>query len=146
MGTISKIFFATHWLLSLVCNKQSKREIKFHETRRKKNIHNTTKKNYSNRSFWGTQTCPKNAQQRWFLHNICPYIFFFFSCFSVCFFALCLSSIKVQILWEGHKIWKNLPPPTTISQIFVAFSEKLNFTVVFLDSDPNKGILNIVSR
>ena len=50
--------------------------------------------------------------------------------------------IKVQILWEGHKIWKNLPPVLTkqlfllssvktsgrFFQIFVAFSEKLDFT------------------
>ena len=69
-----------------VCNKQSKREIKFHETRRKKNIHNTTKKN-SNRSFWGTQTCPKNAQQRWFLHNICSHFFFFSFMFLYLFFC-----------------------------------------------------------
>ena len=51
--------------------------------------------------------------------------------------------IKVQILWEGHKIWKNLPPVLTkqlfllssvkksgrFFQIFVAFSEKLDFTL-----------------
>ena len=48
---------------------------------------------------------------------------------------------KVKKLWEGHKIWKNLPPVLTkqlfllssvktsgrFFQIFVAFSEKLNF-------------------
>ena len=50
-------------------------------------------------------------------------------------------SIKVQILWEGHKIWKNHPPVLTeqlfllssvkisgrFFQIFVDFSEKLDF-------------------
>ena len=49
---------------------------------------------------------------------------------------------KVKTLWEGHKIWKNLPPVLTkhlflhssvktsgrFFQIFLAFSEKLNFT------------------
>ena len=46
--------------------------------------------------------------------------------------------VKVKILWEGHKIWKNLPPVLTkqlfllsssgrFFQIFVAFSEKLDF-------------------
>ena len=49
-------------------------------------------------------------------------------------------SFKVHIFWEGHKIWKNLPPDLTqqlsllsnvktsgrIFQIFVAFSEKLD--------------------
>ena len=48
---------------------------------------------------------------------------------------------KVQTLWEGHKIWKNLPPDLTkqffllssvktsgrFFKIFVAFSEKLDF-------------------
>ena len=48
---------------------------------------------------------------------------------------------KVQTLWEGHKIWKNLPPVMTkqlfllssvktsgrFFQIFVALSEKLDF-------------------
>ena len=48
---------------------------------------------------------------------------------------------KVKTLWEGHKMWKNLPPVLTkqmfllssvktsgrFFQIFVAFSEKLNF-------------------
>ena len=48
---------------------------------------------------------------------------------------------KVKTLWEGHKIWKNIPPVLTkhlsllssvktsgkFFQIFVAFSEKLNF-------------------
>ena len=81
-----------------VCNKQSKREIKFHENEAEKK-HTQQKKISSNRSFWGTQTCPKNAQQRWFLHNICCIFFLFqFSCFSVCVFALCLSSISVVFL------------------------------------------------
>ena len=49
---------------------------------------------------------------------------------------------KVKMLWEGHKIWKNLPPVLTkqlfllssvktsgrFFQIFLAFSEKQNFT------------------
>ena len=49
---------------------------------------------------------------------------------------------KVQILWKGHKIWKNFPPVLTkqlfllnsikrsgmFFEIFVAFSEKLDFT------------------
>ena len=54
----------------------------------------------------------------------------------------CSSNLdKVQILWEGHKIWKNFPSVLTKKllllssvktrrrsfQIFVAFSEKLNF-------------------
>ena len=51
-------------------------------------------------------------------------------------------TIKVKTLWEGQKIWKNLPPVLTkqlfilsniktgrrLFQIFVAVSEKLNFT------------------
>ena len=50
----------------------------------------------------------------------------------------------VQTLWEGHKIWKNLPPVLTkelvllsslktsgrFFQIFVAFSEKLDFMLL----------------
>ena len=50
---------------------------------------------------------------------------------------------KVQALWEGHKIWKNLPPVLTkqlfllitskqvgdFFQIFVAFSKKLDFNM-----------------
>ena len=53
-----------------------------------------------------------------------------------------LSFIKVKTLWEGHKIGKKFPPVFTkqlfllssvktsgiLFQIFVAFSEKLNFT------------------
>ena len=49
--------------------------------------------------------------------------------------------VKVKTLWEGHKIWKNLPPFLTkqlfslsivktsgrFFQIFVDFSEKLDF-------------------
>ena len=49
---------------------------------------------------------------------------------------------KVQTLWEGHKIWKNLPPVLTkqlfllcilkisgrFFQIFVALSKKLEFS------------------
>ena len=51
--------------------------------------------------------------------------------------------LKVQTLWEGHKIWKTLPPVLTkqlfllssvkksgrLIQIFVALSEKLNFII-----------------
>ena len=51
---------------------------------------------------------------------------------------------KVETLWEGYKIWKNQPPVLTnqlfllssvkicgrFFQIFVAFSEKLNFNVI----------------
>ena len=50
-----------------------------------------------------------------------------------------LKIIKVQFFWEGHKNVRNLPygfeicwvkvkTMRTIAQIFVAFSEKLNFT------------------
>ena len=49
-----------------------------------------------------------------------------------------VTSIKVQLLWEGHKNLQNLPhgldiylvniqTMRKIVQIFVAFSEKLNF-------------------
>ena len=47
------------------------------------------------------------------------------------------SGVKVKILWEGRKIWKNLPPVLTklnsvktsgrLFQIFVVVSEKLHF-------------------
>ena len=38
---------------------------------------------------------------------------------------------KVQLSWEGHKNWRNLPHGFDIYLIFVAFSEKLNFTENF---------------
>ena len=49
--------------------------------------------------------------------------------------------IEVQLFWEGHKNLRNLPhgldiylvnvqTMRTIAQIFVAFSEKLNFTIL----------------
>ena len=55
---------------------------------------------------------------------------------------------KVKTLWESRKIWKNSPPVLTkqlfllssvktrgrFFQIFVDFSEKLNFTLKFLRS------------
>ena len=58
---------------------------------------------------------------------------------------------KVQIWWEGQKIWKNLPPVLTkqlfllssvktsgrFFQIFVASLEKLNFTNVIWLRMPN---------
>ena len=66
----------------------------------------------------------------------------------LCFLFVTLSQwdeilCKVQLLWEGHKIWKNLPPVLTkqlfllrsfetsgrFFQIFVAFSEKLDFKI-----------------
>ena len=64
---------------------------------------------------------------------------------SSCSFAAKKEFDKVKILWEGHKIWKNLPPVLTkqlfllssvktsgrFFQIFVAFSEKLDFTIYF---------------
>ena len=54
--------------------------------------------------------------------------------------------LTVKTLWEGHKIWKNLPPVLTKQlfllnsvktsgtyfSIFVAFSEKLHFTPNYL--------------
>ena len=53
-------------------------------------------------------------------------------------FVSCLFYSKLQILWESHKIWQNIPPffgnylvPLKqigiFFQIFVAFSEYLNF-------------------
>ena len=43
---------------------------------------------------------------------------------------------KVQILWEGHKIWRKLPPLLEFSfQNFVAFSEYLNFTYLYWWTD-----------
>ena len=71
---------------------------------------------------------------------------------------------KVEILWEGHKIWKNLPPVLTkqmfllssvktsgrFFQIFVAFSEKLDFMInlfsFFLDHFPPTFIHSCVVR
>ena len=68
---------------------------------------------------------------------------------------VCLIFFKVKTLWEGHKIWKNLPPvlPKQLFllssvktsgrffQSFVAFSEKLNFTATSQEElafeDPN---------
>ena len=49
---------------------------------------------------------------------------------------------KVQLIWEGHKNLRNLPygfdiyllhlkPIRQIAQIFVAFSEKVNFTTTY---------------
>ena len=71
--------------------------------------------------------------------------------------------LKVKTLWQGHKFWKNLPPVLTIQlfllssvkpsgrfyQIFVAFSEKLDFKwMVPLGMhnvvQPNTGIPRIV--
>ena len=64
---------------------------------------------------------------------------------------------KVKTLWEGHKIWKNLPPVLTkqlfllssvktsgiFFQIFVAFSEKLNFiSLIFIFADQNQTIVD----
>ena len=51
-------------------------------------------------------------------------------------------SFKVQLFWEGHKNMRNRPyafeiylvnvkAMRTIAQIFVAFSEKLNFNLVW---------------
>ena len=62
---------------------------------------------------------------------------------------------KVETLWEGHKIWKNLPPVLTkqlfllssvktsgrFFQIFVAFSEKLNFKQIMLKKFQMGGII-----
>ena len=48
-----------------------------------------------------------------------------------------LFSNKVQVFWEGHKnlhfdIYQvNVKTMRKIAQIFVAFSEKLNFTLLF---------------
>ena len=69
---------------------------------------------------------------------LCTFVFCF-SDFQMIFFHFFFFLIKT--LWEGHKIWKNLPPVMTkqlfllssvktsrvFFQIFVAFSEKLNF-------------------
>ena len=55
--------------------------------------------------------------------------------------------VKVQILWEGHKNVRNRPNGfeiylvnvktiRTIAQIFVAFSEKLNFNSFFVTVHP----------
>ena len=57
---------------------------------------------------------------------------------------------KVQIFWEGHKIWKKLPPLLEFTfQNFVAFSEYLNFTyryrwndVLFLFNTNFSGVLS----
>ena len=54
-----------------------------------------------------------------------------------------MSAIKVQLFWEGHKNVRNRPygfeiylvnvkTIRTIAQIFVAFSEKLNFKPHYL--------------
>ena len=37
------------------------------------------------------------------------------------------TAVKVQLFWEGHKNLGDLPSMRKISQIFMAFSEKLNF-------------------
>ena len=36
-------------------------------------------------------------------------------------------SYNVNIFWDGHKIWENLPLVLTFTHFFVAFSENLNF-------------------
>ena len=59
------------------------------------------------------------------------------------YYAPFLSKFKVQLFWEGHKNLCNLPHGfeiylenvktiRKISQIFVAFSEKLNFIYPFI--------------
>ena len=65
--------------------------------------------------------------------------------------------VKVRTFWEAHLIWKNLPhvrnpygfviylvnvkTMRTIAQIFVAFSEKLNFKELIFFRDEKKWVL-----
>ena len=49
------------------------------------------------------------------------------------------SSFKVQVVWEGHKIWKNVPPVLT-KQLFLLSSVKKSgrFFQIFVSSEkPN---------
>ena len=71
--------------------------------------------------------------QKWFstLNVLCVWKFYMLKCNT--------QACKVQLFWEGHKNLNNLPhgfeiylvnikPLWTNAQIFVVFSEKLNFT------------------
>ena len=91
--------FSSLLLLSLVCNKQSKREIKFHETRRKKKHTQHNKKKTTQTGHFEARKPVQKMLSCGDFYTIFARIFSsLFSCFSVCFFALCLSSITVVFL------------------------------------------------